>query len=93
MTVTRISLSDLDDPRSDAFCLFYDAKTKTVKALNGSGRSPKALTVEHVRQQGVVGNKVPATNLNSVTVPGMRYNLPCCSILIGNGDRCCCCLG
>ncbi|KAJ3558526.1 hypothetical protein NM688_g869 [Phlebia brevispora] len=54
----------------DAFCLFYDAKTKTVKALNGSGRSPKDLTIDHVRQQGVQGKSIPASNLNSVTVPG-----------------------
>ncbi|PSR75916.1 hypothetical protein PHLCEN_2v8830 [Hermanssonia centrifuga] len=54
----------------DAFCLFYDAKTKTVKALNGSGRSPRKLTIEHVRQQGITGNSIPASNLNSVTVPG-----------------------
>ena len=56
--------------RSDAFCLFYDAKTKTVKAFNGSGRSPANLTIEHVRDQGITGNNIPATNLNSVTVPG-----------------------
>ncbi|KAI0931898.1 hypothetical protein AcW2_000673 [Taiwanofungus camphoratus] len=54
----------------DAFCLFYDSKTKTVKALNGSGRSPAKLTIDHVRQRGVTGNQIPVTNLNSVTVPG-----------------------
>lgn len=54
----------------DAFCLFYDAQTKTVKALNGSGRSPAKLTIDHVRSQGVTGNSIPGTNLNSVTVPG-----------------------
>lgn len=54
----------------DAFCLFYDAKTKTVKALNGSGRSPKNLTIDHMRKRGVTGSKIPYADLNSVTVPG-----------------------
>ncbi|KZW02602.1 gamma-glutamyltranspeptidase [Exidia glandulosa HHB12029] len=54
----------------DAFCLFYDAKTKEVKAMNGSGRSPAALTLDYVRSQGVTGRTIPSTNLNSVTVPG-----------------------
>ncbi|TFY71439.1 hypothetical protein EVG20_g1560 [Dentipellis fragilis] len=54
----------------DAFCLFYDAKTKTVKALNGSGHSPKNLTIDHLRQRGITGHKIPVTDLNSVTVPG-----------------------
>ncbi|OBZ79579.1 putative gamma-glutamyltransferase YwrD [Grifola frondosa] len=50
----------------DAFCLFYDAKTKTVKALNGSGHSPAKLTIDHVRQQGA-----PATTSPSPTsTPG-----------------------
>ncbi|KZS93139.1 gamma-glutamyltranspeptidase [Sistotremastrum niveocremeum HHB9708] len=54
----------------DAFCLFYDAKTKEVKAMNGSGRSPQALTIDVARQRGIKGREIPLSNLNSVTVPG-----------------------
>ncbi|KAF8213164.1 gamma-glutamyltranspeptidase [Mycena galopus ATCC 62051] len=54
----------------DAFCLFFDAKTKTVKALNGSGHSPQKLTLEYLRQRGLTGSSIPLTDLNSVTVPG-----------------------
>ncbi|KAJ7786191.1 gamma-glutamyltranspeptidase [Mycena metata] len=54
----------------DAFCLFYDAKTKTVKALNGSGHSPQKLTLEYLRERGVTGSSIPLTDINSVTVPG-----------------------
>ncbi|KAJ7275161.1 gamma-glutamyltranspeptidase [Mycena haematopus] len=54
----------------DAFCLFFDSKTKTVKALNGSGHSPQKLTLEYVRQRGLTGTSIPLTDLNSVTVPG-----------------------
>ncbi|TRM66441.1 nucleophile aminohydrolase [Schizophyllum amplum] len=54
----------------DAFCLFYDAQTKTVKALNGSGRSPEKLTIDHLRQRGIPGKKIPVTDINSATVPG-----------------------
>lgn len=61
--------------RRDAFCLFYDAKAKTVKAFNGSGRSPAKLTIDYVRKQGVTGNSIPASNLNCVTVPGMIPSL------------------
>ncbi|KAI0274735.1 gamma-glutamyltranspeptidase [Gloeopeniophorella convolvens] len=53
----------------DAFCLFYDARTKTVKALNGSGRAPDKLTIDYLRSRGVTGS-IPTTDLNSVTVPG-----------------------
>lgn len=60
------------NPPSDAFCLFYDVQTKTVKALNGSGRSPAKLTLDYMRQRGVTGH-IPATDLNAVTVPGTLY--------------------
>ncbi|KAG0708742.1 gamma-glutamyltranspeptidase [Suillus ampliporus] len=54
----------------DAFCLFYDAKTKTIKAMNGSGHSPQKLSIEYLRQRGIKGGQIPLTDLNSVTVPG-----------------------
>ncbi|KAH7912602.1 gamma-glutamyltranspeptidase [Hygrophoropsis aurantiaca] len=54
----------------DAFCLFYDAKTKTVKALNGSGHSPQNLNLDYMRKRGIKGGQIPLTDLNSVTVPG-----------------------
>ncbi|KAL5535338.1 hypothetical protein ACEPAF_3432 [Sanghuangporus sanghuang] len=54
----------------DAFCLFYDAKTKQVKALNGSGHSPQKLSIDYVRSRGITGHFIPLTDLNCVTVPG-----------------------
>lgn len=54
---------------SDAFCLNYDGTTRSVKALNGSGRAPERLSIEYLRSRGITGN-IPPTDLNSVTVPG-----------------------
>lgn len=54
----------------DAFCLYYEAKSKTVKALNGSGHSPQKLNIEYMRSRGVTGSSIPTTDINSVTVPG-----------------------
>ena len=42
----------------DNFCLFYDAKTKKVGGINGSGRAPKALNLEFLRKQGITGDSV-----------------------------------
>lgn len=35
-------------PGGDMFCLFYDAKTQTVRGVNGSGRSTKHLSYEEL---------------------------------------------
>eukprot|EP00050_Salpingoeca_kvevrii_P007741 m.298276 g.298276 ORF g.298276 m.298276 type:complete len:591 (+) comp13822_c0_seq1:47-1819(+) len=54
----------------DCFCLFYDAASKSVRALNGSGRAPAALTLDAVRAAGIDGAKLPADHAFTVTVPG-----------------------
>ncbi|KAG2208294.1 hypothetical protein INT47_006150 [Mucor saturninus] len=55
----------------DAFCLFYDAKARTVKGLNGSGRTPAALTMDHIRHQAnISGSELPSTSVHAITVPG-----------------------
>src|ERR1051325_10384427 len=38
----------------DCFALFYDAKTKKITALNGSGRAPGQLWIEILKQQHLV---------------------------------------
>ncbi|GAM82482.1 hypothetical protein ANO11243_004620 [Dothideomycetidae sp. 11243] len=58
----------------DMFCLFYEAKTKKVHAMNGSGRAPSNITCERVRKdlgitEGSPG-KIPLTSAHAVTVPG-----------------------
>ncbi|GAB5494627.1 MAG: gamma-glutamyltransferase family protein [Phototrophicaceae bacterium] len=54
----------------DCFALYYDAKSGKVSAMNGSGRSPKDLSIEHVRQEGVEGDSIPGLNVHAITVPG-----------------------
>lgn len=52
------------------FLLFYDAKTKKVSALNGSGRAPASLSIAGLRKKGITGDRIPMNNINAVTVPG-----------------------
>lgn len=55
----------------DCFCLFYEAKTKQVYGVNGSGRSPMELNTDLLKQQGFdEANPLPLHHAHTVTVPG-----------------------
>lgn len=57
----------------DCFLLFYEAGEKRVHAMNGSGRSPAALTIERLRGDCPdlsPPTKMPPGHAHTVTVPG-----------------------
>jgi gamma-glutamyltranspeptidase/glutathione hydrolase len=53
----------------DLFALVYDARTKTLRGLNASGRSARAATPEAFAARGLT--TMPAAGVHSVTVPGV----------------------
>ena len=53
----------------DLFAIVYDAKTKTLHALNASGRSAYAATPQEYAKRGQT--RMPGTGVLSVTVPGV----------------------
>ena len=53
----------------DCFVMLWDPKTKAVVGLNGSGRSPKGLSLETVRAKSKDG-LIPSHGAISVSVPG-----------------------
>lgn len=53
----------------DCFALYFDAKTQRITALNGSGRSPAALTLEALKEDGFE-KELPPYHAHTVTVPG-----------------------
>jgi gamma-glutamyltranspeptidase / glutathione hydrolase len=52
----------------DAFCLFYSARDKKIRALDASGRSPRGASLEFCRKSGF--QEMPQRGIHSVTVPG-----------------------
>ncbi|OBT43626.1 hypothetical protein VE00_05252 [Pseudogymnoascus sp. WSF 3629] len=58
----------------DMFCLYYDAATKKVSAMNGSGRAGAACSLSTIRndlglKEGQEGS-IPLDSVHAVTVPG-----------------------
>lgn len=56
----------------DMFCLYYDAATKKISALNGSGRAPGNATLDVIMKDldARTGDKIPLSSVHAVTVPG-----------------------
>ncbi|MDC7683998.1 gamma-glutamyltransferase family protein [Asticcacaulis sp. BYS171W] len=53
----------------DAYVMLWDPKVKKVIGFNGSGRSPKGMSLEHVRSKAKDGH-IPSWGSVSVSVPG-----------------------
>ncbi len=55
----------------DCFALYYDARKRSVSALNGSGRAPAGLTLDMIERQGLNQDSgLPPEHAHNVTVPG-----------------------
>ncbi|MDO9335719.1 MAG: gamma-glutamyltransferase [Caulobacter sp.] len=54
----------------DCFVLLWDPKTRKVVGLNGSGRSPRALSLATVRERAGTKGTIPSFGAVSVSVPG-----------------------
>jgi len=54
----------------DMFALYFDAQTKQVTALNGSGRASSALTLDRLKREGLLADSLPPFHPYTVTVPG-----------------------
>lgn len=53
----------------DCFALYYDAASRQVSALNGSGRAPAALSLERLLREGF-DKELPYFHPYTITVPG-----------------------
>jgi gamma-glutamyltranspeptidase/glutathione hydrolase len=71
--VAAAAALNLSEPMStglggDMFALFFDARTKKISAINGSGRAPAALSIALLRKEGL--DPLPPHHAHNVTVPG-----------------------
>jgi gamma-glutamyltranspeptidase/glutathione hydrolase len=55
-------------PGGDLFALIWDAKRREIKALNASGRAPRALSIDELSRRGLT--RMPGDGIHTVTVPG-----------------------
>ena len=55
-------------PGGDMFAMVWDAKRKELKALNASGRSPSAASIDELKRRGI--DQMPLLGIHTVTVPG-----------------------
>jgi gamma-glutamyltranspeptidase/glutathione hydrolase len=59
----------MNGPGGDLFAIVYDGRTKTIRALNASGRSPAAATPAEFKRRGL--DTIPYRGELSVSVPGV----------------------
>ena len=69
----------------DMFALYFDAQTKQVTALNGSGRAPASLTLDRLKSEGLVAAELPPYHAYTVTVPGACAGW--CDLIERHGTR------
>ena len=72
--VTAAAVLNVVEPMStgvggDAFAIFYDAKSRRVTAMNGSGRSPRAASYEEIQRRLNGGDLAPTSPVTWM-VPG-----------------------
>jgi gamma-glutamyltranspeptidase/glutathione hydrolase len=72
-TVAVAAALNVTEPTStglggDCFALYFDARTRRIMGLNGSGRAPAALSFERMRADGL--EDIPLTHGHAITVPG-----------------------
>ncbi|KAK7889550.1 hypothetical protein WMY93_025110 [Mugilogobius chulae] len=68
LAVTEPAALDWEEMR---FCLFYNAHTRQIQGLNGSGRSAEAQTLDYMESRGFSAENPPsAFDALNVTVPG-----------------------
>ena len=53
----------------DCFALFYEADSREISALNGSGRAPGLLNIPMLKQEGFE-DELPPFHAHTITVPG-----------------------